>query len=72
MSVEHLFFLTIAVFMVAFLGGYINLPTHLFKILVGFVLLFSAVRFLFMMRLMLASKKSSIFQRLYSGGERCQ
>src|SRR4028118_1032161 len=31
----------------AFLGGYINLPTHLFKILVGFVLLFSAIRFLF-------------------------
>lgn len=30
----------------AFLGGYINLPTHLFKILVGLVLLFSAVRFL--------------------------
>src|SRR5687767_11667415 len=30
----------------AFLGGYINLPTHLFKVLVGFVLLFSAVRFL--------------------------
>jgi uncharacterized membrane protein YfcA len=31
----------------AFLGGYINLPTHLFKIFVGFALLFSAVRFLF-------------------------
>lgn len=29
----------------AFLGGYINLPTHAFKILVGLVLLFSAVRF---------------------------
>src|SRR5215212_4514925 len=25
----------------AFLGGYINLPTHLFKILVGLVLLYS-------------------------------
>lgn len=31
----------------AFLGGYVNLPTHWFKILVGVVLLYSAVRFLF-------------------------
>ena len=30
----------------AFLGGYVNLPTHLFKILVGIVLLFSAIRFM--------------------------
>jgi uncharacterized protein len=30
----------------AFLGGYLNLPTHLFKILIGGVLLFSALRFL--------------------------
>ena len=30
----------------AFLGGYLNLPTHAFKILVGFVLLFSAARLL--------------------------
>ena len=30
----------------AYLGGYLNLPTHLFKIVVGIVLLFSAVRFL--------------------------
>jgi len=30
----------------AFLGGYINLPTHAFKILVGLVLLYSAARFL--------------------------
>jgi len=30
----------------AFLGGYINLPTHAFKILVGLVLLCSAARFL--------------------------
>lgn len=29
----------------AFLGGYVNLPTHAFKILVGAVLLFSATRF---------------------------
>lgn len=29
----------------AFLGGYLNLPTHIFKIIVGVVLLFSAVRF---------------------------
>jgi uncharacterized membrane protein YfcA len=30
----------------AFLGGYLNLPTHIFKILVGVVLLYSAARFL--------------------------
>jgi uncharacterized protein len=30
----------------AFLGGYINLPTHIFKMLVGVVLLYSAARFL--------------------------
>lgn len=29
----------------AFVGGYINLPTHVFKLLVGVVLLFSAVYF---------------------------
>lgn len=31
----------------AFLGGYLNLPTHVFKILVGVVLLYSAARFFF-------------------------
>jgi uncharacterized membrane protein YfcA len=31
----------------AFLGGYINLPTHVFKVVVGIVLLFSAGGFLF-------------------------
>ena len=31
----------------AFLGGYLNLPAHVFKVLVGVVLLFSATRFLF-------------------------
>jgi uncharacterized membrane protein YfcA len=30
----------------AFIGGYIDLPTHFFKILVGAVLLYSALRFL--------------------------
>lgn len=30
----------------AFLGGYVNLPTHAFKVLVGIVLLLSAIRFL--------------------------
>jgi uncharacterized membrane protein YfcA len=30
----------------AFLGGYLDLPTHAFRILVGIVLLFSAVHFL--------------------------
>jgi uncharacterized membrane protein YfcA len=30
----------------AFVGGYLNLPTHIFKILVGIVLLFSAAQFL--------------------------
>jgi len=31
----------------AFLGGYLNLPIYIFKVLVGCVLLFSALRFLF-------------------------
>jgi uncharacterized protein len=30
----------------AFLGGYLNLPTHVFKIVIGIVLLLSAARFL--------------------------
>src|SRR5438045_6860647 len=30
----------------AFVGGYVNLPTRAFKIIVGLVLLFSAARFL--------------------------
>ncbi len=30
----------------AFVGGYVHLPTHVFQILVGIVLLFSALRFL--------------------------
>ncbi len=30
----------------AFIGGYVHLPTHIFQIVVGIVLLFSAVRFL--------------------------
>src|SRR5438034_1753645 len=28
----------------AFIGGYVNIPTHIFKVLVGFVLEFSALR----------------------------
>ncbi len=31
----------------AFVGGWIDLPTHVFKVLVGIVLLFSAFRFLY-------------------------
>lgn len=31
----------------AFLGGYVNLPTHVFKVIIGAILLLSAVRFLF-------------------------
>src|SRR5687767_5800213 len=30
----------------AFWGGYINLPTHIFKVLLGVILLYSAARFL--------------------------
>ena len=33
-------------FPLAFLGGYLDLPTHVFKLLVGIVLLFSAMRLL--------------------------
>lgn len=32
-------------FPLAYLGGYLNLPTHIFKVLVGVILLFSAIRF---------------------------
>lgn len=32
-------------FPMAYLGGYLNLPTHIFKVLVGVILLFSAIRF---------------------------
>ena len=31
----------------AFVGGYVQLPTHMFQVLVGIILLFSALRFLF-------------------------
>jgi uncharacterized membrane protein YfcA len=31
----------------AFLGGYVDLPTRVFKVIVGIVLLFTAIRFLF-------------------------
>lgn len=34
----------------AFLGGYINLPAHLFKLLIGLVLLYSAFRFMMRQR----------------------
>jgi hypothetical protein len=34
----------------AFLGGYLNLPVHIFKILVGIILWFSAARFLMRQR----------------------
>ncbi len=33
-------------FPLAFLGGYVKLPTHIFKILVGLVLLYSSFRFI--------------------------
>lgn len=33
-------------FPMAYVGGYLDLPTHIFKVVIGFVLLFSAVRFL--------------------------
>jgi uncharacterized protein len=33
-------------FPLAYLGGYLNLPAHIFKMMVGIVLLFSAIRFL--------------------------
>lgn len=31
----------------AFLGGYVNLPTHVFKVIIGVILLLSALRFVF-------------------------
>lgn len=31
----------------AFFGGYVNLPTHIFKVIIGVILLLSALRFVF-------------------------
>lgn len=35
----------------AFLGGYVSLPTHILKVFLGLVLIFSALRFLFAVQL---------------------
>ncbi|MEQ1589620.1 MAG: sulfite exporter TauE/SafE family protein [Gallionella sp.] len=51
----------------AFLGGYINLPTHTFKIVLGLVLLYSALRFLFVTKHNKPVSDPPRFQALISG-----
>ncbi|NOT83170.1 MAG: sulfite exporter TauE/SafE family protein [Gallionella sp.] len=52
----------------AFLGGYINLPTHTFKIVLGLVLLYSALRFLFVTKHDKMISAPPRLQALMSGG----
>jgi uncharacterized membrane protein YfcA len=52
----------------AFLGGYWNLPAHLFKIAIGLVLLFSAVRFLWDPREAPNTKPPALLTALVTGG----
>ena len=52
----------------AFLGGYLNLPVHIFKILVGIILWFSAVRFLMKQRPESEPKEPKLSASLSVGG----
>ena len=52
----------------AFLGGYLNLPVHIFKILVGIILWFSAVRFLIKQRPESEPKEPKLGVSLSVGG----
>ncbi len=51
----------------AFIGGYINLPTHIFKVLLGLILLFSAVRFLITAHQNKPVKQPPRFQAMSAG-----
>jgi uncharacterized membrane protein YfcA len=51
----------------AFLGGYISLPTHTFKIILGLVLLYSALRFLLVTKHDSMISAAPRFQALLSG-----
>jgi uncharacterized membrane protein YfcA len=52
----------------AFIGGYWNLPAHLFKIVIGVVLVLSAVRFLWDPREAPQTKRPKLSVALISGG----
>ncbi|PPC81266.1 MAG: hypothetical protein CTY38_09235 [Methylotenera sp.] len=51
----------------AFVGGQLNLPTHLFKVLLGVILLYSAARFFFPSKQPLLVHEPSRFQAFTSG-----
>lgn len=51
----------------AFIGGHLNLPSHLFKVVLGFVLLYSAVRFFLESKQLLDVRKPPRAQALASG-----
>jgi hypothetical protein len=52
----------------AFLGGYLNLPTQIFKVLLGTVLIYSAVRLVLRPPPEQDPKQPSLIQALASGG----
>ncbi len=52
----------------AFIGGYLNLPSHLFKMLLGAILLYSALRFLLRAAPEKEPNAPSRWQALLSGG----
>jgi len=51
----------------AFLGGLLNLPVHLFKVILGVVLLYSAIRFIFQSQKTLQINAPPRIQALASG-----
>lgn len=52
----------------AFLGGYVNLPTHIFKVLLGTILIYSAARLLLRPPPERDPKEPSRLQAILSGG----
>lgn len=52
----------------AFVGGYLNLPTHLFKMLLGVILLYSAVRFLLPAAIEKEPQAPARWQAVFAGG----
>ncbi|HEY0562650.1 MAG TPA: sulfite exporter TauE/SafE family protein [Methylophilus sp.] len=52
----------------AYVGGHISLPTHLFKLFLGVVLLYSALRFLFQSHVNPVTKAPPKAQALTAGG----
>ena len=52
----------------AFLGGHLALPTHVFKILLGLVLIYSAIRLLMKSKQVIAVKEVPKLQAVAAGG----